>query len=177
MHAKTTLADGWCARIGSTNMNITGLMTNWEIDLIVQDEQFGAAMEEMFLRDLDDASELVLEGRRIRGGRGVHDMRTLSRVHGSRASSTIASLGGALAQGAISDVLDRNERNVNLALGAGAAVAGLVFARVPMALAWPVAGGLGMFAVDRLARAFAQHRALRVGRAASFQNGTSVTEE
>ncbi|MFA7296976.1 MAG: phospholipase D-like domain-containing protein [Dehalococcoidia bacterium] len=160
MHAKTSLADGWCARIGSTNMNITGLMTNWEIDLIVQDEQFGTAMEEMFLRDLDDARELVIEGRSVRGGRGVRDVRQLSRVHGSRASSTIASLGGALAQGAISDVLDRNERNINAGVGLAAAVSALAVARAPKVLAWPVAAGLGLFAVERAARAVSQQRSL-----------------
>ncbi|HEX5688939.1 MAG TPA: phospholipase D-like domain-containing protein, partial [Roseiflexaceae bacterium] len=42
MHAKTIIADGWWARVGSTNMNFTGLLTNWEIDLVAEDRRFGA---------------------------------------------------------------------------------------------------------------------------------------
>ena len=36
MHAKTSVNDGIYSRVGSTNLNVTGLMTNWEIDVIVE---------------------------------------------------------------------------------------------------------------------------------------------
>ena len=38
MHAKTTVADGTFCRVGSTNLNLAGLVTNWEIDLLAQDK-------------------------------------------------------------------------------------------------------------------------------------------
>jgi cardiolipin synthase len=63
MHAKTTVADGKYCRVGSTNLNFAGLVTNWEIDLLAQDTDFGAQMERMFEEDLDDAREVVLESR------------------------------------------------------------------------------------------------------------------
>ena len=63
MHAKTTVADGTFCRVGSTNLNLAGLVTNWEIDLLAQDKAFGARMERMFEDDLDDAREVILESR------------------------------------------------------------------------------------------------------------------
>src|ERR671916_906309 len=55
MHAKTSVADGWSSRVGSTNMNITGLLTDWELDVVVEGRAFGAAMDEMFEGDLTTA--------------------------------------------------------------------------------------------------------------------------
>src|SRR4051812_39275515 len=62
MHAKTTVADGWLSRVGSTNLNVTGLLTDWEIDLVVEGRPFGAKMEEMFEEDLADSREIRLDG-------------------------------------------------------------------------------------------------------------------
>lgn len=60
LHAKTTVVDGKYCRIGSSNLNLASLLTNWELDVIVEDPTFGAAAEQMFLRDQEQASELVL---------------------------------------------------------------------------------------------------------------------
>jgi cardiolipin synthase len=161
MHAKTIVADGWCSRVGSTNLNITGLMTNWEIDVIVEDDAFGAAMEQMFLADLADAQELVLEGRAVRGGTRRGRMRSLARGSGPQIPSTVASLGGALAQGALSDALARNERNFGLATGLGGLALAVAIARFPRVFAWPVAGVLGLLGATGLARAIRFRRSPR----------------
>ena len=154
MHAKTIIADGWCARVGSTNLNLTGLMTNWEIDVIVQDAEFGVLMEEMFLDDLDHAEELTLDGRKVRGGSGRRRIRGLATGAGLQSTTSVASLGTALAQGALSGALSRSERNFD----AGSGAAALVVAKFPRLLALPVAAVLAMFAATGLARA------LRLGR-------------
>ena len=52
IHAKTAVADGRWARVGSTNANITSWFGNWELDVAIEDEQFGAEMQAMFERDL-----------------------------------------------------------------------------------------------------------------------------
>jgi cardiolipin synthase len=62
MHAKTTVADGWSSRVGSTKMNVTGLLTDWEIDVVVEGQPFGARMEAMFEDDLADSREVSLGG-------------------------------------------------------------------------------------------------------------------
>ena len=64
MHAKTAVADGHWARVGSTNLNAASWLGNWELDVVVEDDRFGAAMEQMYLRDLAQATEIVLSRRR-----------------------------------------------------------------------------------------------------------------
>lgn len=63
LHAKTAVADGQWARIGSTNLNIASWLGNYELDVAVEDRGFAAAMEQMFLEDLANATEIVLSAR------------------------------------------------------------------------------------------------------------------
>lgn len=65
IHAKTAVADGRWARVGSTNLNIASWMGNYELDVAVENDTFGRAMEEMYLDDLEHATEIVL-GRKQR---------------------------------------------------------------------------------------------------------------
>ena len=37
IHAKTIVADGWWSKVGSTNLNFSSLVANWEIDLVAED--------------------------------------------------------------------------------------------------------------------------------------------
>ena len=64
MHAKTAVADGRWARVGSTNLNITSWLGNCELDAVVEDEGFAAEMEAMYLEDLANATEIILDRRR-----------------------------------------------------------------------------------------------------------------
>src|SRR5690606_1152870 len=45
MHAKTAVADGRWARVGSTNLNIASWFNNYEMDVVVEDSAFAQAME------------------------------------------------------------------------------------------------------------------------------------
>ena len=65
IHAKTAVADGRWARVGSTNLNIASWMGNYELDVAVENEAFAGAMEEMYLDDLQHTTEIVL-GRKQR---------------------------------------------------------------------------------------------------------------
>ena len=60
MHAKTAVFDGKYSRIGSTNLNIASWFGNYELDVIVEDNNFGKQMQEMFLEDLANSTEIVL---------------------------------------------------------------------------------------------------------------------
>jgi cardiolipin synthase len=71
MHAKTAVADGHWARVGSTNLNVASWIGNWELDAIVEDDGFGRAMEDMYEADLANATEIVLGKGRLPGGRRV----------------------------------------------------------------------------------------------------------
>ena len=64
LHAKTAVADGRWARVGSTNLNLASWIGNWELDVVAEDEQFAQAMEEMYLDDLAHSTEIILSARR-----------------------------------------------------------------------------------------------------------------
>ncbi|EAR20684.1 phospholipase D-like domain-containing protein [Nitrococcus mobilis] len=64
LHAKTAVADGHWARVGSTNLNIASWWGNCELDAVVEDDSFAGAMEAMYLQDLANATEVVLDHRR-----------------------------------------------------------------------------------------------------------------
>jgi cardiolipin synthase len=64
VHAKTAVADGLWARVGSTNLNVSSWLGNCELDAIVEDAAFAAQVEEMYLRDLASTTEVVLDERR-----------------------------------------------------------------------------------------------------------------
>lgn len=167
MHAKTTVADGWWSRIGSTNMNITGLMTNWEIDIVAEDVSFGAAMEAMFEDDLASAREIRLSGSPRRPQiRPEHPIRRSERRlqrespgSGSRAVATATRVGiGALQSG---DQLAHQERVVSGAINAGLLTIGLIGARFPKLFGWPVAAissGFGAIGLARVARSALRQR-------------------
>jgi cardiolipin synthase A/B len=64
VHAKTAVADGLWARVGSTNLNVSSWLGNCELDAVVEDAGFAAQLEEMYLRDLANTTEVVLDERR-----------------------------------------------------------------------------------------------------------------
>jgi cardiolipin synthase A/B len=147
MHAKTTVADGWWSRVGSTNMNITGLLTNWELDIVAEDRRFGAAMEKMFEHDLASANEVRLTGARRQprvqsagfGRRAERRALRLARGRGSSASAALGGAGGAVLQAASSDALGRHERLVGAAIGGSLLAASVLSARFPRPVVWPLA--------------------------------------
>jgi len=63
IHAKTAVADGRWARVGSTNLNISSWIGNYELDVAIEDERFALGMEEMYLEDLKHATEILLRKR------------------------------------------------------------------------------------------------------------------
>ena len=59
MHAKTAVADGRWTRIGSTNLNVSSWLGNWELDVEIEDEGIAREMAAIFLDDLN-ATEIVI---------------------------------------------------------------------------------------------------------------------
>jgi cardiolipin synthase A/B len=67
LHAKTAVADGRWARVGSSNLNMASWLGNWELDVGIEDLEFAHQMEKMYLHDLENATEIVLvEKNRVR---------------------------------------------------------------------------------------------------------------
>lgn len=65
LHAKTAVADGRWARIGSSNLNLASWVGNWELDVAVENAGFASQMEAMFVQDLEHATEIVLNLGRV----------------------------------------------------------------------------------------------------------------
>lgn len=58
VHAKTAVADGEISLVGSSNLDPLSMTRNYELNLLVADAATGAAMGEMFARDLCGAREI-----------------------------------------------------------------------------------------------------------------------
>ena len=58
MHAKTSVIDGRWVRVGSTDFNPLGIAINYELDAVIESQELGKAAEEMFLRDLEESTEI-----------------------------------------------------------------------------------------------------------------------
>jgi cardiolipin synthase len=63
IHAKTAVADGRWARVGSTNLNIASWLGNCELDAVIEDDEFARQMEEQYIADLRNATEVILDTR------------------------------------------------------------------------------------------------------------------
>lgn len=64
VHAKTAFGDGHWARVGSSNLNVASWFGNCEMDLVVEEEEFSRQMEDMYLQDLANATEIILDSRK-----------------------------------------------------------------------------------------------------------------
>jgi cardiolipin synthase len=98
IHAKTSVADGLWARVGSSNINSASLLGNWEIDVGVVDEDLAGQLEGLFLADLASSVEIVLPD----GGRSQ------ARVRGGEVTIPVTSLDP---QGSVQERLTRELRS------------------------------------------------------------------
>ncbi|HLV00391.1 MAG TPA: phospholipase D-like domain-containing protein [Acidobacteriota bacterium] len=64
LHAKSAVADGHWSRVGSTNLNVASWFGNCELDAVIEDDVFASQMEEMYLEDLANSTEVVLDEKR-----------------------------------------------------------------------------------------------------------------
>lgn len=64
IHAKTMVADGRWTRVGTSNINISSLVGNYELDVVIEDPELAQAMELQFRRDVGASVEVVRRSRR-----------------------------------------------------------------------------------------------------------------
>ena len=64
IHAKTAVADGRWARVGSSNLNVASFVSNYEIDVALEHDGLAREMEAMYIADLDNATEIVVDPKR-----------------------------------------------------------------------------------------------------------------
>jgi cardiolipin synthase len=137
LHAKTAVADGRWARVGSTNLNVASWLGNWELDVAVEDEGFAAAMEAMFLEDLTRATEIVLSDRaRVRPLVQPPRKRLTRREAGSGSAGRAAA--GAIGIGSAIGAAITDRRALGPAEAKVMAAAGIALVALAMlGLVWP----------------------------------------
>lgn len=89
LHAKTAVADGRWARVGSTNLNIASWIGNYELDIAIEDQSCAGEMQQMYEEDLGYATEIVL-GPRHRVSHSSPRARLGTAGSGGRASRAAA---------------------------------------------------------------------------------------
>jgi len=166
LHAKTAIADDRWARVGSTNLNFASFLTNYELDVAIEDEGTVDTMVDMYEADLTRATEIVL-GRRAR----VSRVTARARDHGTRralSGSAGRAAAGALSVGAAVGAALTNRRVLGPAeaglLWTVAAILGgiaLVGILSPPLLAWPVAAIAAWLALATVWRAGRLRRAAK----------------
>ncbi|HLE62885.1 MAG TPA: phospholipase D-like domain-containing protein [Pyrinomonadaceae bacterium] len=166
LHAKTALADSNWARVGSTNLNIASWFGNCELDVIVEDELFARQMEEMYLQDLTNATEVILDAKqRMRApGEPRHPRRLVTSGGGSagRAAAGAIRIGNAVGAAFTNRrVLEPVEAQLMLSAGAVLLALAIIFVFFPRLLVYPLAVLLAWIAIALLYRGYRLHNTVR----------------
>ena len=158
LHAKTAVCDGRWARVGSTNLNVVSWLSNFELDVAVEDARFAGQMEDAFLSDLENSTELVLAGKRLRSAvPRPPAQRVPRRVRGSAGRAAAGALRvGNTVTAAISErrTLESGERRMVFFGGLALLVLAVLWAVFPHVLAVPVAIGLAWLSFSLLWKAW-----------------------
>ena len=100
LHAKSAVADGQWARVGSTNLNFASWLSNFELDVAIEDARFAGEMAAMYEADLANATEVVLTRRnRVSPAReetGERPSRRAAAASAGRAAAGALTIGSAV---------------------------------------------------------------------------------
>ena len=164
IHAKTAVADGRWARVGSTNLNLASWVGNYELDVAVEDKGFAVAMEEMYLEDLTHATEIVLSEKRTirlatKRPRRLRHRREFASGSVGRAGAGAIRIGSAVGA-AITNHRILGSAEAKIMLGAGLALLALALVSIlrPRWIAIPAALLGGWLGLSLLVRAYKLHR-------------------
>jgi len=162
LHAKTAVADGHWARVGSSNLNLASWLSNCELDAIIEDEQFAQEMEVMYLRDLANATEIVLDSKqKVRApGEPRHPRPTTSGggSAGRAAAGAIRlsnTIGAAFTNRRVLDLAEARMMTLSGILLLGLAILFTFFPKVPV---YPAVVLLGWMALALLYKGYRLYR-------------------
>src|SRR6185437_15121252 len=157
LHAKTAVADGRWARVGSSNLNLASWLGNWELDVATEDEDFAAQMQSMYLDDLKNSTEIVLDGKKVRRQKSVRprgQRRRRRRGSAGRVAAGAVGLGNAVAA-AVTEHRSLGPAEARVMGAVGAILLGIALLAVlaPRVITIPLALIAGWIAVSLLVRA------------------------
>lgn len=156
LHAKTAVADGLWARVGSSNLNVSSWFANCELDVAIEDATFAQCMAAQYETDLCNATEIVLSARN-RVSRSNPQPRP-RRAPGGKGSTSRAAAGTLRLFNTIGAALT-NRRvlgTAEVSILPGAAIVLTLLAGIaviwPAVIAWPIAVILMWFVIGLLVR-------------------------
>lgn len=163
IHAKTAVADSHWARVGSTNLNIASWLGNCELDVVIENDDFARQMEEQYLRDLSNATEVLLDARRkVRApGEPRHPVRIATSGGGSASRATAGAIRISNAVGAAFTnrrVLQPVEGRLVFSAGLLLLTLAALFYFFPVIAAYPLMVFLGWIGIALICRAFKLRR-------------------
>jgi len=143
LHAKTAAADSNWARVGSTNLNVASWLGNCELDVMVEGESFAREVEEMYLQDLENATEVVLDAKQKVRAPGEpphpHPVLTSGGGSGGRAAAGALRIGNAVGAAFTNKrVLEPVESRIMLTVGVALLASAILFAKFPRVLVYPI---------------------------------------
>jgi len=142
LHAKTAVADGRWARVGSTNLNPASWLSNCELDVLVDDEPFARQMEAMYVDDLANATEIILDEQPAARRRTRRPDRPAARGGGSagRAAAGLLRIGNTVSAAVTNKrKLEPVETRIMLAVAVVLVIVGVLVAIFPRLIAYPMA--------------------------------------
>jgi cardiolipin synthase A/B len=163
LHAKTAVADGHWARVGSTNLNVASWLGNCELDAVIEDEPFAREMEAMYLEDLTNATEVLLNDRRrvCAPGEPHHPRLLMTSGGGSagRAAAGAVRIGNVVGAAFMNRrVLEPIETHIMVPAALLLLALSIAFAAFPALLVYPVLVVLFWLATALLYRGWKLHR-------------------
>ena len=167
LHAKTAVADTRWARVGSTNLNLSSWLGNYELDVAVEDEPFARAMEQMYQEDLSHSTEIVLSRHHRVRPVGKRLKRPRLRARSGGGSLTRAGAGAVRASSAVGAaitnrrVLGPAEARLMITVSVVLLILALISVFWPRWVAFPLALFCGWVAVSLLIRAYKLYRKRR----------------
>lgn len=166
LHAKTAVADSNWARVGSTNLNIASWFGNLELDVVVEDESFARQLSEMYLKDLENSIEVVLDERyKVRRTEKLPRRTSMTTSGGGsagRAAAGAIRLSNAVGAAFTNRrVLEPVEARLMVMAGVLLLALAILFGIFPRALAYPL---VTLFAWIALALLYRGYRLYKLGR-------------
>ena len=165
VHAKTAVFDGIFSRVGSTNLNIASWFANYELDVLVEDKDFGRQMQEMFLADLENSTEIVLDdfvkGRSRKRKQTGATEKTKDKNSGSVRQATAGAISAAASIGAAitkKTPLGAAESRLLFLVGGALLALALLFVFFPRVASIPLVLILLLLAFPTLAKAVKNYR-------------------
>src|SRR6185295_14648821 len=143
----------------STNLNVASWFGNLELDVVIEDESFARQMEQQYLKDLENATEIVLDAqRKVRApNEPAHPHPLLSSGGGSAGRAAAGALRISNTVGAAFTnrrVLEPVEARIMLTAGGLLLALAILFAWFPRVLVYPLVVVLVWIALALLYRGY-----------------------